>query len=59
LGVEGCSLTDELILSLSSLVLNVNLSNTDPFLLLFLISLLLLGEELCAWLWCGGTQWDH
>jgi hypothetical protein len=28
-------------------------------LLLLLISLLLLGEEPCTWLWCGGPQQDR
>jgi hypothetical protein len=58
LSVEGWSLTDELIVSLGSRLLNVDLLSTDPHWLLLLIGLLLLRKEPYTWLWCGGLYRD-
>jgi hypothetical protein len=59
LGIDGYLLIVELILSLGCSVLGVNLPSADPHLLLLLIGLLLLEENPCTWLWCGGPHRDH
>jgi hypothetical protein len=58
LSVEGWSLTDELVVSLGSRLLNVDLLSMDPRWLLLLIGLLLLGKEPYTWLRCGGLHRD-
>jgi hypothetical protein len=50
LGIEGCSLVGELVMSLGGPLLGVNLQSMDLRLLLLLIGLLLLKEEPYTWL---------
>jgi hypothetical protein len=59
LGVEGCLLTNELIIALTYPSLSVDLPGTGSRLLLLLVGLLLIGAELNFWLGCRCPHRDR
>jgi hypothetical protein len=59
LGVEGCLLTNELIIALTYPSLSVDLPGTGSRLLLLLVGLLLIGAELNFWLGCRYPHRDR